>query len=139
MLNFQNEYQMLSLKDASARQGYNPIVGQNFTTSDRDNDRWIDGNKKLFAKSFEILSISSLFIFSKGNCSELHTGGWWFGNCGTGNLNGILQNDYNDIYPTTTPQNEKKISFWGEKKIGESIMAVWAPQPYIPANIDYKL
>ena len=64
MLNFQNEYQMLSLKDASARQGYNPIVGQNFTTSDRDNDRWIDGNKKSFAKSFEILFISSLFTFS---------------------------------------------------------------------------
>ena len=64
MLNFQNEYQMLSLKDASARQGYNPIVGQNFTTSDRDNDKWIDGNKKIFAKSFEILFISSLFIFS---------------------------------------------------------------------------
>ena len=64
MLNFQNEYQMLSLKDASARQGYNPIVGQNFTTSDRDNDRWIDGNKNIFAKSFEILFISSLFIFS---------------------------------------------------------------------------
>ena len=125
---------MLSLKDARARApGYHPIVAQNFTTSDRDNDSWIDGNKKLFAKSFEILFISSSFIFLKGNCSELHTGGWWFDDCGTGNLNGILQNDYNDIYPTTTPQNEKKISFWGEKKIGESIMAVWAPQPYIPA------
>ena len=125
---------MLSLKDARARaQGYHPIVGQNFTTLDQDNDSWIDGNKKLFAKSFEILFISSLSIFSKGNCSELHTGGWWFDDCGTGNLNGILQNDYSDIYPTTTPQNEKKISFWGEKKIGESIMAVWAPQPYIPA------
>ena len=52
MLNFQNEYQMLSLKDASARQGYNPIVGQNFTTSDRDNDKWIDGNKKIICKKF---------------------------------------------------------------------------------------
>ena len=108
-------------------------MGQKFTTSDQDNDSWIDGNKKLFSKSFEILFISSLSLFSKGNCSEVHTGGWWFDDCGTSNLNGIPQNDYNDIYPTTTPQNEKKISFWGEKKIGESIMAVWAPQPYIPA------
>jgi hypothetical protein len=104
-----NKYQILSLKDAIARSPeYHPIVGQKFTTSDQDNDSWIDGN-----------------------CSEVHTGGWWFDDCGTSNLNGILQNDYNDIYPTTTPQNEKKISFWGEKKIGESIMAVWAPQ--IPA------
>ena len=102
-------------------------MGQKFTTSDQDNDSWIDGNKKLFSKSFEILFISSLSFFSKGNCSEVHTGGWWFDDCGTSNLNGILQNDFNDLYPSTT-QNEKKISFWGEKKIGESIMAVWAPQ-----------
>jgi hypothetical protein len=103
-------------------------VGQQFTTSDQDNDSWTDGNTKLFLQSFEILFIPSLSPFFKGNCAEVHTGGWWFDDCGTSNLNGILQNDFNELYPSTT-QNENKISFWGEKKIGESIMAVWAPQP----------
>ena len=40
-------------------------MGQKFTTSDQDNDSWIDGNKKLFSKSFEILFISSLSFFQK--------------------------------------------------------------------------
>ena len=35
---------MLSLKDARARAPDHPIVGQKFTTSDEDNDSWIDGN-----------------------------------------------------------------------------------------------
>ena len=100
-------------------------MGQKFTTSDQDNDSWIDGNKKLFAKSFEILFISSLSFFSKGNCSEVHTGGWWFDDCGTSNLNGILQNDFNDLYPSTT-QNEKKYPF-GEKRRLESPSWLFGP------------
>ena len=40
-------------------------MGQQFTTSDQDNDSWTDGNKKIFPKSFEILYISSLSIFLK--------------------------------------------------------------------------
>ena len=107
--------------------------GEYFTTKDQDNDDWIDGNKKLFPKRFKILFISSLFIFSKGNCSEFHTGGWWFdgkdqltGYCGNGNLNGILGNDYNEIYPNDK-SNEHKIAFWGDTKIVESIMGIWRP------------
>ena len=65
-VHFQNKYKIFSLKDARARAPeYHPIVGQKFSTSDQDNDSWIDGNKKLFSKSFEILFISSLSFFQK--------------------------------------------------------------------------
>ena len=65
-VHFQNKYKIFSLKDARARAPeYHPIVGQKFSTSDQDNDSWINGNKKLFSKSFEILFISSLSFFQK--------------------------------------------------------------------------
>ena len=67
-----------------------------------------------------------MFIsFFKGNCAEVHTGGWWFDDCGTSNLNGILQNDFNDLYPSTT-QNEKKYPF-GEKRRLESPSWLFGP------------
>ena len=60
---------MLSLKpkapSASARQGYYPIVGQNFTTSDRDNDKWIDGNKKYLQKVLKFYLFHLYLFFHK--------------------------------------------------------------------------
>ncbi|CAG2164814.1 unnamed protein product [Oppiella nova] len=55
-------------------------ISMQFSTKDNDNDRW-DGN----------------------NCASEHTGGWWYNQCESANLNGqylagLSPQEYKGIY-----------------------------------------
>ncbi|XP_059169813.1 techylectin-5B-like [Physella acuta] len=61
------KYQMsYSSFEGNVTDGLRDHNGMNFSTKDKDNDQW-----------------------QEGNCVSSHTGGWWFNNCLTANLNGV--------------------------------------------------
>ena len=72
-------------------------VGSQFSTKDRDNDK-----------------------LDSANCAEIHTGGWWFSDCGSSNLNGILIGDQGN-------QPDEKVAFFGDTKVGESFLTLSRP------------
>ena len=77
--NYEINFSGYSQSSARLRRDLFPIgfTGTKFTTKDRDNDD-----------------------FDDGNCaSDEHRGGWWYGNCGRNNLNGNYEGD---VTPTAT-------------------------------------